>query len=192
MLKFKKIKMKKSFLIIAIAFSIFACNKEKVKTEVAAAKEYKTAFVDTSELMKEYSEAKEVEAKYKAKSVTMENQLKSQAARLKADEDNFRKVAESKGQQWAQENMQALQKREQQLQGAQQQMMQELQQGSGTEMDTIVKSVKKFIKDYGKEKGYDYIYGTGEAATVLYAQDKYDLTKELIKLLNDKYAAKKK
>ncbi len=184
--------MKKSFLIVAIAFTIFACNKEKSKTDVVPAKEFKTAFVDTSILMKEYSEAKEVEAKYKAKSVTMENQLKSQAARLKSDEENFRKVAESKGQQWAQENMQALQKREQQLQGAQQQMMQELQQGSGVEMDTIVKSVKKFIKDYGKEKGYDYIYGTGEAATVLYAQDKYDLTKELTKLLNDKYSAKKK
>jgi outer membrane protein len=47
--------------------------------------------------------------------------------------------------------------------------------------------VKKFIKTYGKEKGYAYIYGTGEAATILYAEDKYDITKDIIKLLNDKY-----
>ena len=45
----------------------------------------------------------------------------------------------------------------------------------------------QFIKDYGKEKGYDYIYGTGEAVSILYAQDKYDITNEIVKSLNDKY-----
>jgi hypothetical protein len=34
----------------------------------------------------------------------------------------------------------------------------------------IVSGVKKFIKDYGKKEGYSYIYGTGDAATVLYAE----------------------
>ena len=45
---------------------------------------------------------------------------------------------------------------------------------------------------YGKEKGYSYIYGTGDAATVLYAEDKYDITKEVVKALNDKYKATSK
>jgi outer membrane protein len=55
----------------------------------------------------------------------------------------------------------------------------------------VVSSVKKFIKSYGKEKGYAYIYGTGDAASILYAEDKYDITNEIIKLLNDKYKASK-
>jgi thiamine phosphate synthase YjbQ (UPF0047 family) len=80
-----------------------------------------------------------------------------------------------------------LQKREQQLSYAQQALSQQLQQESGTEMDTLVSGVKKFIKAYGKEKGYSYIYGTGDAASVLYAEDKYDITKDIIKALNDKY-----
>jgi pyridoxal/pyridoxine/pyridoxamine kinase len=33
------------------------------------------------------------------------------------------------------------------------------------------------------------IYGTGDAASVLYAEDKYDITKDIIKALNDKYKA---
>jgi outer membrane protein len=41
----------------------------------------------------------------------------------------------------------------------------------------------------GKKKGYSYIYGTGDAASVLYAEDKYDITKDIIKALNDKYKA---
>ena len=66
-------------------------------------------------------------------------------------------------------------------------MIQQLQQESGAEMDTLVKSVKKYIKEYGKEKGYDYIYGTGEAVSILYAKDQYDITKDIIKLLDQKY-----
>jgi outer membrane protein len=67
-----------------------------------------------------------------------------------------------------------------------------LQAESGKEMDTLVKAAKQFIKDYGKEKGYDYIYGTGEAVSILYAKDQYDITKDIIKLLNDKYAVEGK
>jgi outer membrane protein len=43
-------------------------------------------------------------------------------------------------------------KKEQQLSYAQQALSQQLQQESGTEMDTLVSGVKKFIKAYGKEK----------------------------------------
>jgi len=59
-------------------------------------------------------------------------------------------------------------------------------------MDSIVTKYKKIFKEYGKDKGYDYVFGTGEAATVLYAKDQYDITKEIIKLVNDKYKSEAK
>jgi outer membrane protein len=59
-------------------------------------------------------------------------------------------------------------------------------------MDSLVTKYKKIFKEYGKDKGYDYVFGTGEAATVLYAKDSYDITKELIKLVNDKYKSEGK
>lgn len=178
--------MKKSIVIIALAFSIISCNKE------AEVKELKTAYVDTSKLMEEYTEAKDIGEKYKAKSEEMGRELQAEAARFKSDAANFQKNAQANGQAWAQQKGAELQKREQQLQYAQQAMLQQLQQESGVEMDTLVSSVKKFIKSYGKEKGYAYIYGTGDAASVLYAEDKYDITKEVTKLLNDKYKSSAK
>ena len=148
--------MKKSLLILALAISIVSCDK---KAEV---KEVKTAYVDTSELMKEYTEAKDLEAKYKA---------------------------QANGQEGAQKNGAEVQKREQQLGYAQQALSQQLQMESGKEMDSLVSGVKKFIKAYGKEKGYAYIYGTGDVASILYAEDKFDITKDIIKALNEKYKA---
>jgi outer membrane protein len=174
--------MKKSLVIIALAFSIISCNNKSGEV-----KEIKTAYVDTSKLLEEYTEAKDIEAKYKAKSDEMGKELEAEVTRFKSDAANFQKNAQANGQAWAQENGARLQKREQELSYAQQGMLQQLQQESGVEMDTLVKNVKKFIKAYGKEKGYAYIYGTGEAASILYAEDKYDITKEIVKLLNDKY-----
>ncbi len=174
--------MKKAIVILALTATIFSCQKA---TET---KEFKTAYVDTSKLLEEYTEAKDIQAKYKSKSEEMGGQLEAEINRFKSDAANFQKNAQEFGQNWAQKNGAELQKREQQLQYAQQAMVQQLQKESGTEMDSLVNGVKTFIKDYGKEKGYDYIYGTGEAVSILYSQEKYDITSEIIKLLNDKYA----
>jgi outer membrane protein len=173
--------MKKVVLFIAMAISVVACNK------TAEVKEVKTAYVDTSVLMKEYTEAKDLEAKYKAQSSEKGRQLEAEINRFKQEASNFQAQAQANGQEWAQKRGAELQKREQELGYAQQALAQQLQQQGGAEMDSLVLGVKKFIKSYGKEKGYSYIYGTGDAATVLYAEDKYNITKEVVKALNDKY-----
>ena len=176
-------RMKKTIIIVALALSIVSCNK------TAQVKEMKTAYVDTSKLLESYTEAKAIDAKYKAKQVEMGKELEGEIAKFKSDAAFFKSHAQANGQAWAQEHGSELSKREQQLTYAQQAMIQQLQQESSVEMDTLVKQVKKFIKGYGKEKGYSYIFGTGEAVSILYAEDKYDITKEIIKLLNDKYAS---
>ena len=175
--------MKKVLLFIAISISLVSCDK---KTEVKT-NEFKTAYVDTAELMKEYTETKDLEAKYKGQAAEKGRQLDAEINRFKQEASSFQANAQANGQEWAQKKGAELQRREQQLAQAQQGLQMQLQQESGKEMDSLVKGVKKFIKDYGKEKGYDYIYGTGDAATVLYAKDSYDITKDIIKLLNEKY-----
>ena len=182
--------MKKSLLIIALAVSIISCNKEQ--TTASASSEMKTAYVDTAKLMEEYTEAKDLEAKFKTRSEAEARKFEVEEANFKAEVANFQKNAQANGQAWAQQKDAELSKRQQQLQYAAQSVGQKLQMEGAAEMDSLVKNVKTFIKDYGKEKGYDYIYGTGDAATVLYAKDQYDITNEMIKLLNDKYTSSSK
>ena len=175
--------MKKTVILFVLAIAIISCNK------TTEAKDFKTAYIDTSKLMEESTEAKDIEAKYKDKSKLMGNQLEAEIAKFKAEAASFKQNAQTYGQAWAQQKGSELSQKEQQLNYAQQAMLEQLQKESGAEMDTLVKSYRKVIKDYGKEKGYDYIYGTGEAASILYAKDAYDISKELIKLINDKYTA---
>lgn len=178
--------MKKIIVIIAIAISIVSCNEK----QATAVKEVKTAYVDTSVLMKEYTEAKDIEAKYKAKAEEKGRQLEAEINRFKQEASGFQAQAQANGQEWAQKKGAELQRREQQLAQAQQALAQQLQQEGGAEMDSVISTVKKTIKAYGKEKGYAYIYGTGDSnASILYAEDKFDITKDIIKVLNDKYKA---
>ena len=172
---------KKTVILFALAISFFSCNKT---TEV---KEFKTAYIDTSKLMEESTEAKDIAEKYKDKSKVMGSQLEVEVNRFKSEAANFQKNAQANGQVWAQQKGAELQRREQELSYAQQAMLQQLQSESGVEMDSLVSTYRKVIKEYGKDKGYDYIYGTGDIASVLYAKDSYDITKEIIKLVNEKY-----
>ncbi|UPQ80480.1 OmpH family outer membrane protein [Flavobacterium azooxidireducens] len=173
--------MKKSILVFGLLLAMASCDK------AADQKDFKTAYVDTSKLLDEYTEAKDIEEKYKSKGEEMGKQLEAEVARFRTEAAAFQKNAETYGPQWAQQKGAELQRKEQELSYAQQAILRQLQEESGKEMDSLVKDVKKFIKDYGKEKGYNYIYGTGDAATVLYAKDEYDITNDVIKLLNDKY-----
>ena len=173
--------IKKTLYLISIVIAITACNK------TSETKDFKTAYIDTSKLMKESTEAKDIEEKYKDKSKVMGGQLEAEVSKFKSEAASFKQNAMANGQAWAQQKGAELQQREQELSYAQQAMLQQLQEESGVEMDTLVKTYRKVIKDYGKEKGYDYIYGTGEAASILYAKDSYDITNDILKLVNDKY-----
>lgn len=180
--------MKKSLAIFALAVTMISCNKE----QAVSTSEFKVAYIDTAKLMSEYTESTDLEAKYKAKSQEEARKFEVQEANFKADVEYFQKNAQSNGQAWAQQKDAELQRKQQQLQYAAQSVGQKIQMDHATELDTLVKSVKAYIKDYGKKQGYDYILGTGDASTVLFAKDPYDITAEVTKLLNDKYKSSAK
>lgn len=175
--------MKKSLLILGLSLALFSCNKE----EGTATASFKTAYVDTAKLVEESEELKILADQAKVKEQEMGRELQEEARQLQLDAASFQKEAQVKGPQWAQLRGQDLQKRDQELTIKQQAMMRQLQDEFGVKRDTIVSQMKNYIKEYGKKKGYDYVFGTGDAATVLYAKESYDITKELIKEFNDKY-----
>ncbi|MFY8069150.1 MAG: OmpH family outer membrane protein [Flavobacterium sp.] len=178
--------MKKIILGIFMAVAMISCQKS---TE---AKDFKTAYIDTNKLLEESTEAKDLKAKYESILEEKGSRIKVEADRLKSEQNSFTANAQKNGQAWAQQKYGELQQREQEIQYASQMVAQQVQGEHGVEMDTLVARYKKMIKTYGKEKGYDYVYGTGESATVLYAKDQYDITKEIIKLVNDKYKTEDK
>lgn len=56
--------MKKGIFVLGLAGLLFSCNN----STNTAATEFKTAYIDSSKLMTEYQEVKDIESKYKIKS----------------------------------------------------------------------------------------------------------------------------
>lgn len=174
--------MKKSILILGFAFALFSCNKtEETKSE------FKTAYIDTSVLMEKYEKFKDEDDKFKVKSQEMGRPLEAKLKAFQNEAANFQRNAQAKGMAWAQQKGAELQQREQQLAMEQDALLRQIQVESDSIRTDLINSVKDYIKEYGKKQGYDYIYGTGDAATVLYAKDSYDITEDILKMLNDDF-----
>ena len=188
--------MKKVFLLVAVAAAFVACNNSnESETKATVTKEestaFKSAYIDTEKLMKEYQESIDFEAKYESMSNRMKNELESDMKKFQNDVADLQKNAQSKGMEWAQSRQAELERRQRTLAEKEQNYMKKFQEEGSVERDSMVSKMKRFIKDYGKEKGLDYVFGTGDAATVLYAKEGFDITEEVVKLMNDAYAKDK-
>ncbi|MDN3708625.1 OmpH family outer membrane protein [Myroides ceti] len=187
--------MKKILLIVGIVSLMVSCDKATTTKETPSApvneSGFKTAYIDTEKLMKEYQESIDFEAKYKSMSERIQNELSSDMKKFQSDVQDLQRSAQSKGMEWAQKREAELTRRQQTLAEKEQNYMKKFQEEGAVERDSMVSKMKTFIKQYGKEKGYDYVFGTGDAATVLYAKDGYEITEEILKIMNEEYAKSK-
>ena len=178
--------MKKVLVGIAMMVAIVSCNK------TTEAKDFKTAYIDTNKLLEESTEAKDIKAKYEAIAEEKGARLKVEVDKLEAEKNAFQANAQKNGQAWAQQKYGELQQREQQILQERDQVLAQIQTEGGKLQDTLIKQVKKYIKDFGKKEKFDYIFTTSEdAPSVIYAKDSYNLTDKLLKELNDQYKATK-
>lgn len=53
--------------------------------------------------------------------------------------------------------------------------------------DKIILQLNQYISDYGKEYGYDMIYGNTSNGSIMYGNEKNNITKEVITFINQKY-----
>ena len=51
--------------------------------------------------------------------------------------------------------------------------------------------MKSYLADFGKENGYDYLFGTEELGTVLFAKDRFNATSKAIEFINKRFEGKK-
>jgi len=51
----------------------------------------------------------------------------------------------------------------------------------------ILEQMSQYIMDYGKKKGYDLILGTEGNGTLMFANEKYNISTEVTEFINDKY-----
>ncbi|MDO9261453.1 MAG: OmpH family outer membrane protein [Flavobacteriaceae bacterium] len=170
--------MKKILLLLTVIFSLASCTQ-------------KIAFVDVEQLMKSYDETKAMEADLKAKQDKLKFSLDSLALGFQQRVQDYERKMGSMSPQSRDQIEQKLRQEQQQIQGQQQQASQMLQQISQESFNALSKKVDSFVEIYAKDKGYKMILGTNGKGTVMYGDEKLDVTEQVVEKLNEAYKVKK-
>lgn len=73
----------------------------------------------------------------------------------------------------------------------QQQLFDEYRQELTTKYDSqLFEQLNQYIKDYGEDNGYDYVFGATGDGNILYGAEPANITEEVIKYINDSYQGK--
>lgn len=168
--------MKKVVLVVLGLMALSSCQNEM-----------KTGFIDNSELIKEYQKRKDIEATFKIKVEKFDKKVDSIGKAFQTEAQEFQAKAATMAQKDAQQQYQVLGQKQQMLQQQFQMEEQLIQKESQTEIDTLIKEVRAFVKVYGKKNGYTYILGSNDAGSVMYGEENKDLTKEILEELNKAY-----
>lgn len=180
--------MKKLLVLVALGVAMISCQE----TATAKKDEFKTGYIDTGVLLKEYDKFKDENDKFKVKTEELGRPIEAKGRQLQAEKEAFQRNAQANGQAWAQQKYGELQQREQQLAQERNVALGKLDQEGAKLQDTLIKQVKKYIRDFGKKEKFDYIFTTSEdAPSVIYSKDSYNLTDKLLKQLNEEYKATK-
>ncbi|WP_139926240.1 OmpH family outer membrane protein [Hymenobacter sp. DG01] len=130
-------------------------------------------YINPTKLMQGYQGAIVKRAAFTAKAKTWQLNLDSLTKELSALPPSATQARKAKEQQYLQYR-EALQ---QQAAAEQQKLDKE-----------VLDEVNAYIKQYGKEKGYDFILGATDNGNIVYAAEGTDVTEEVLKGLNEQYA----
>jgi len=171
--------MKKFGIIVVLTFSLLSCTQTKI------------AYVDVEEIMKEYKGTKEAESLIKVKSEKLKAELDSLVIGWETKAREYQQKAPKMSPKSRAEREQVLMQ-EQQAIGQRQQTVQQQVQTEGQEsLKVLSKEINDFVKTYAKEKGYNFILGTsGDNGTVMYGEEKADITDDVLVQLNKSYKEK--
>lgn len=164
--------MKKLFAVLVLGVAFTGCTEQK------------TGYVDTTRLLQEYSEMKEVESEFTAKSESLKTELDSVAQIFQAEVVAFQENMATMSKAEQEEAQMQFMRKQQMLQQSAQMKSNQLRMESDEVIDSLVTKVKDFVADYGEDNGYTYIFGSNESANIMYAKEGLEITDEVLEQLN--------
>lgn len=152
----------------------------------------KIAYVNSDSVTARYEYSKQLSKELMAKQTSAENKLRREAEKLQKDAEKFQQAAPIMGPEELERKQGELMQRQQQLQQMEYELSQKLQSKGYEANYEYVMSTDKYLQEIGRELGYDYIFGYRTGDLVMYANPKFDITGQVVEMLNAQYNAANK
>lgn len=155
----------------------------------------KIAFVEVDTLLAKYNFCIDLNEAMVKKSENVRLTLNQKAAELEKQKREFQTKYENNAylsQERAQQEYNRIAKQEQDLQALSNKLQSELMSENEKNSLQLRDSINAFLKEYNKDKKYSMIFSNTGFDNLLYADDVYNITQEILDGLNARYSSPKK
>jgi outer membrane protein len=141
----------------------------------------KTAFVDLGKLYEGFELNKQRQTELQSMSIQFKNTLDSMALEIQSMESslqaNYDRITDEK-----------LQVKKMNYYKIEENMQAKLEETKVKSDEQIWLQINTYTQEFGKEKGYDYIYGGNGTGSLMYANDSKDISEDVLVYINKKFA----
>lgn len=188
------------FSALAIAAMMVSCNNASPKMDDqpaagnASGAGMKIAYVEVDSLMTQFNFAKDYSESLQKKSINARNTLTQKGNALQAAVNNFQQKINNNGfqsREQAASVQAAIERQQRDLQDLQARLESELANETAKFNEALRDSLQNFLKDYNADKKYDLILSKA-GDNILMADQRFDITQDVINGLNKRYKPAKK
>lgn len=187
-------------IAVAVLYVLYFTGNDKagecqVSTETGTGAGTKIVYINTDTLLSNYLLSVELNEAFLKKQEERRTELNMKAKQLDQQANDFQRKLENDGfisRERAEAARQELLDKNQRLQMLQQEMTEKSMKEQSELNKRLFEAITACLTDYNKEKGYNIVLSTVIAGNVLYAQDGFDITKDVVKRLNEQYNNQKK
>lgn len=153
------------------------------------------AYINVDSLLLNYDFAKDLNEELITKMEDARTKLNSKAQAFEKDYANFQKKLQSNGflsEERARQAAAALEKKKVELDELNAKLQQEMAQEQAQMNIRLNDTVRGYLKEYNADRKFELIFSNSMYDNILIDFPKYDITEEVLKGLNERYAATKK
>ena len=165
--------------IIALAACVFSFFYFRSKSELV--------YVDVNKLLEGYKRTKAEREVFGKKASTLKANVDSLVSDWQQELKTYEKERASLSKKELELKQQLLTNKQQQVSNYQQAIQKQIQEEDRKVTQTVINDINDYVKDYGKKKGYNIIFGASGSGNIMYADEASDLTDEILEGLNKAY-----
>lgn len=187
-------------VVLSMVVSVFlssCCTTEKNEVDSSAKSDGMTGvvgtrivFINTDTLMNNYLLAIELNEAFLKKQEEMRTELNVKARSLDQEANEFQRKLQNNGflsEARAVDARDQLLVKQENLRKLQQEMMDRTVREQNELNRQLFDKITSFLKEYNKDNKFDIVLSTQLGGTVLYSEKGYDITNDVVRLLNEEY-----
>lgn len=172
---YKTLAILNTFFLLALTVYIFVRQPQQI------------VYVNSSKLVGDYKGMQVAREAYKSKAAVWKANVDTLVNEVRGEIMNYEKESRSMTVKERQLSKELIQTKQNQLAQYQQAMNTKAQEEDGKMTNEVLITINNYIKEYGRQHGYQIIIAATEYGNVAYADEGLDITNDVLNGLNDNY-----